>query len=521
MALVLLRLKLRLRRRALGRTGGIQYVLHVLGWVLACALGLVAGAGFRALVDARDGTGDSAVVVLLTLVFLVWALAPLVMPGLSDESVDPERLEQFPVRPGEQVVGLMLGALVSPTALFTLMLVAGGASARGEATVTRLAVGASAAGFTVLCVVASRALTAAMAGVLGSRVAREAIVVAAGALALGAYLLAGLLRGRPSLLIDLEASPVVRVLSWLPPGAVGRVVVSSRDGRWSAASEHGAVAVLAVLLALLLWVGTITRRVRGHSGGDISRREGPQSAGHGLSLIPRPLALLPASPTTAVAAQHLRYYFFRQPRALQSAITLPVMGVVVLQSGTSEVGLTIGIVTLVAMTSFALASNLLGYDEQGFSYLLGAGAPMAAVVRGKVMATLGVVVPFAGAAVLAEAALNGLWADAGVAFLGGIQVALVCVGIGAVLSVAAPQDRMRARGPRATAVLSTLGGLVLMVAASGVLVLAWLLLEDRLSPALSSLATLPIAVALGAVLVRSAGTGLAREPWRVERRFSR
>jgi hypothetical protein len=119
--------------------------------------------------------------------------------------------------------------------------------------------------------------------------------------------------------------------------------------------------------------------------------------------------------------------------------------------------------------------------------------------------------------ILVEAALNNLWSDAPAAILAGAQVALVCTGIGAVLSVLAPQNRAQATGRRGSAVAITLGGLVLMLAAGLAFVVVWLLFEEDVNATLLALATLPVAMAISGVLVHLAGTWLTRDPWRVQR----
>ena len=185
MAGVLLQLKLAIQRRSFGHGGTAQRAAYVGGWLLAVVLGLGAGAVVALLDASRDGLGDLALVSLLTLVFLGWVLVPVVMPGIGDQTVDPARLEQYPISAGQQVSGLLLGALVAPTALFTLLLAAGGTFATGEAVSARIFVLLAAVVFTVQCVAASRSVQALLSGMLQSRRGRDLVLAASGVLTLG------------------------------------------------------------------------------------------------------------------------------------------------------------------------------------------------------------------------------------------------------------------------------------------------------------------------------------------------
>jgi hypothetical protein len=518
-AFVLLQLKLAIQRRALGRSGGAQRAWFVLTWVLALVLGLATGAVVEMLASTGYGLGDLGLILLLTVVFLAWALSPILLPGLSDETVDPERLEQFPLRARDQVAGLLLGCLVAPTALFTFLVAAGGTFASGESGSARVAVLLAAAVFTVLCVSVSRALTAVMAGVFRSRRARDVVIAATAVMGLALYLMSRSAHNLTDVLMDLENNSIEQVLSWLPPGAIGQGMIAVRDGDWATAALHLVVALLGIVLALAGWAWAIRRRVKGSSGAATRKRRASTTSGQELELVPLPLAALPSSPLTAAASQQLRYFFFRQPRALQSTFLLPVMGVVIVHSSIAEAGLTIGIVTFVVMSTFALASNLLGFDDRGFSYLLSAGAPLHEVLRGKALVVLGLLLPLTGVVIAAESVLHDLWGEALAALLGGAQVALVCTGIGAVLSVMAPQNRARAGGARGAALAVTLGGLVLMLATGLAFVVVWLLFEDSVNPTLLALATLPVAVVISVLLMNAAGGWLTRDPWRVQQRL--
>lgn len=266
MAVVLVALKLAIQRRSLGRNGGGQRALYVAGWVLALALGLGAGAVVDQMASQRTGLGDLTLVMLLTVLFVGWVVMPVILPGISDDTVDPEKLEQFPISARDQVLGLLLGSLLAPTALFTFLAVAGGTFASGETVSARIAVAMAAVIFTMLCVASSRAVQALLAGAMRSRRGRDLMIGFSGALGLSIYLLSRSAHNVDQILVDLENEPVEAVLSWLPPGAIGQGMIAVRDGRWGTALAHLLVALAGIAVALAAWAWVIRRRVVGPKG---------------------------------------------------------------------------------------------------------------------------------------------------------------------------------------------------------------------------------------------------------------
>jgi hypothetical protein len=517
-ALVLLQLKLAIQRRSLGRSGGGQRAWYVLGWVLALVLGLGAGALVERMASADNQLGELGLLLLLSSVFLAWVLAPILLPGAGDQTVDPEKLEQFPIRTRDQVWGLLLGSMVAPTALFTFLVAAGATFATGESAGARFGIMVAAVVFTVMCVAVSRSLSALLAGVLRSRRARDIMIVAAGAISLGVYLLTQSASNLAAVVVELENNTVENVLSWLPPGAIGWGMLAVRDGDWGTAALHLMVSLAMIAVAVLVWGWAIRRRTKGPSGGQ-ARAGKRQQSGEGLALMPLPLAWLPATATTAAAAQQLRYFFFRQPRAMQSSLMLPIMGVVIAHSSVQDLGLITGAAMFVIMASYASATDVFGYDDRGFTYLLSAGASMRDVLRGKALATLVTVIPLAAVVVVAEAIINDVWGEGVPALLAAVQVAVLAVGIGALISVWSPQNRARVVGKGGSAIAGMLIGFGLMFGATGLMIFSWLALEDTMPAIMRVLVTAPFALLIGAALIEFAAAQLARDPWRVQRKL--
>jgi ABC-2 type transport system permease protein len=513
-AVVLLRLKLAIQRRAWGHGGTGQRLAFVFGWLLALVLGLGAGDLVAFLDSSRDGLGDLALVLLLTVVFVSWVLIPVVMPGISDQTVDPARLEQYPISAGQQVAGLLLGALIAPTAMFTFLLAAGGTFAAGESVSARVFVLAAAVVFTVLCVAASRSVQALLAGVLQSRRGRDVAIAATGVLALGGYLISRSANNLTETLLELESAPTEAVLSWLPPGAIGQGMIAVRDGQWGPALAHLLVALAGIGVAVAAWAWAIRRRVRGASGRSAGR--GRQRTSAEVSLAPVPLSAWRPSPTLASASQQARYFFFRSPRAVQSAALPAVMGIILAHTFVNDGGLVVAAVFFVLLALLSTAFNLFAFDDTGFSYLIATATPWRPVLIGKALVGLLIVGPVLAALIVVEAALNDVWSSAVAAFAAGTSVALVVMGVGAVISVVAPMNQVHPAGANRGRVLAgVMAGLAAVVLILGLAGFAWVLLSDRVDSTWMALATLPVAGLLAWALLRYAGGRLERDPWRV------
>ena len=520
MAVVLLRLKLAIQRRARGRGGLGQRVWFVLAWVIALVLGVAAGGAVAAASSARDGQGDLGILLIFTAVFAGWLLVPVLLPALGDQTVDPAKLEQFPIAARDQVGGLLLGGLVAPTALFTLLVAAGASAASGESWVARAAVLLAAVVFTVLCVVASRAVQALLSGVLRGRRGRDLTIVAGGVIGLGLYLVSQSAHNLTESLLGLESSPVEQVLAWLPPGSVGQTVLDARDGDWGLALAHLAVALVTIAGFVALWMWAIQRRVKGPAGP--SRPEGAQQAvDTELDLVPVPLSVVGPSPALAAAAQQLRYYL-RSPQAIQGALFPLVIGAVLGHTMAGDGGLIIAAAffALLAASANSMVTNVFGFDDRGYTFLLAVGAPWRSVLVGKVLVAQAILIPAVGLFVIVEAILTGAWAQAVEAFLVGAAVLLVGSGVGAVLSVWAPQNRVSMKVDRGRALVALFGGMLAIALISAVVGIGWLLLSDTLDELVLALLTAGVALLVAWALTRWAAGRLTSDPWQLQKLLS-
>lgn len=513
MAVVLLRLKLTTQRRAWGHSGAAQRALFVGGWLVAVVLGVAAGGLVSFAESSRQGVGDLALLMLLTVIFIGWVLGPILLPGVADQSADPVKLEQFPLAARDQVSGLLLGALVAPTALFTFLVAAGGTFATGETASARVAVVLAAALFTILCITASRSVQATLARVLSSRRGRDVAIAASGVLALAAYLLSQGAHNITNELVSLESGPIQSVLSWLPSGAIGQGMLSVRDGDWGTALIHLAVALIAIALFVSLWAWAIRRQVRGTSGSAGSRRKGRSEAT--FDLIRFPLTAVEATTVTGAASQQLRYFFFRSPRAIQAVALSPVIAAVFAHTLVTEGDLIIGSVIFAAFGVTSVAVNAFAFDDKGYAYLMTVGARWRQVLAGKAVAGLVVFVPLIALFVVVESIINDVWADAVAALLASLAILIAGVGIGSATTVLFPVNRVTPSGGGSRALAGALLGMVGLLVVGLLAAMLWAVLGEvnQVVPASASL-VLASLVAWG--MLRWAGARLAGDPWRVQ-----
>jgi len=517
----LVRLKLAIARGSRDRPA--RRVWFVLSWLVALGVGLFGGGIIAGADAARDGRGDLTVIAIFTVIYLGWLLVPVLAPDAVDQTVDPERLEQFPVSAGQQVVGVLAGGLVAPTALFTFLVSAGGTVAAGESWPARVGVLVAAVVFTVMCVATGKTVAALVSGSMRSRRGRDVALAVSGLLAVGVYFVSQSATSIAEEFLGLADSGVQTVLAWLPPGSVAQSTLDARDEAWGTAALHLLVGVATIAVVLVLWRASLGRRT---AGGSASRaKRAPQRRAAGLALPPVVLSGLRATPQTAAASQQLRYFFFRSSAAVQSLLFPVVIGIFLGHSSVQTAdggvgydglsGLIIGAVLLAFMVSGISpgVANVFGFDGRGVAYLVQSGVDLAPVLRGKVYAALVYLVPILLVFVVVEAAINQAWPDILVAFLAGLATIFVGLAVGALLSVWAPTDRT-ARTRRGgssgglRSLIAVFAGIALVFVIVAVLAILWVLLSTVVDVAVAGLATVAVAWLLTWGALRIAGSRL-------------
>lgn len=473
-------------------------------------MGAAAGAGI-AFLDATGSSGNLAVLIIFTMFWLGWIIFPLAIPGMSDTSVDPARLEMYPISASQQVLGFALGGLFAPTALFTFLMAVGGSAIPDESLAARVLVVIAALVFALLCVVASRSILALVAGATTSRHGRDIVFIGAGVAMLGIFLLVQTAQDFFSDLAAMESSALNTILVWTPPGAFGSALISLREDDVGTALVNIGYGVLWILAFGALWAWAIRRRVKG-GGGQQSQARTRHTDDADLALLPMAMQGFAPTPGVAAAAQQLRYFFFRSPKATQQVVAGVVGGAFLGYQTVASSGLALGTAVFIPVMALTLGLATFNYDDRGFAYLMETGTRLRGVLTGKVIVnwliTLAIMVVF----VTVEAAITNSWGDAPAALSVGIAVTSMATGVGALVGVTTPFNQERPGPGRGKLIVGLLGGLAvvgaLMVAAG----LAFGLFGDGELSLGSGLVSLVVGLALGLLFLRLAGNRVERDP---------
>ncbi len=358
----LLRLKLTLLRNGLRRS---PWQLVGLGIGALYALGLVV-TGVAALLLLRQadaGTAQTAVVLGGAAAVLGWAVIPLVASA-ADLTLDPARFTTFAVPMPQLLAGLALAGLIGiPGAATSLVALATvGTWWRGLPGAAGALAGAVLGVLT--CVVLSRVVTTATAGLANSRRFKDVSAIAfLVPLVLTGPIVAGVARG-----IAGSAgfvTELARVLAWTPVGAAWALGGELAAGHYG----QGALKLLIALATLaglgLCWKLLLERALVTPPFAGTGKKK---AAGLGL------FALVPATPTGAVVARSLSYWI-RDPRYAGSLVVVPLLPVL-LWFQASQTGF-YGILQFVGpLAAFLLAwsiSSDVSYDSTAFALHVSAG----------------------------------------------------------------------------------------------------------------------------------------------------
>jgi hypothetical protein len=516
LAIVLVKLRFAIQRGARRRDGVGARARYALGWILGSTLGALAGLGTAGLLGWREPVGGVLALLATTVLFVAWLLAPIMMPAFAGGVIDPGRLEQYSLGPREQVLGLLLGGLLTPAALFTFLFAAGAAAASGLDLAARLAALGGAVLFTILCVASSYAMSAVLAGTLTTRRGREAGALLSGLLVL-AISLASLAIRDVAVIVDAANGPVGAVLSWT--GSTTWIALAARDGLWLDVAARVVVALAVIVLALVAWAWGIRRHRRGASTGAPAR--GPaRRSGAGTSVVPIGFRDLPSGPRTAAFAQQLRYYFFRSPRAVQSLVLTPIVGVFLAHAQLELLGLAFATALFATIAVIGPTLNVFAYDAHGVEFDETTGASWRDILTGKLLACLTFLVPLVLLMAIVESWLNDLWSELGVALVAGFAAMASTVAVGAVASVhnAFDQSQKPDRPGR-----TLVGVFASVIVAYGLVIIGagiWSGLARAITLPLAAGIVLLAAIALAAGGISSAGRRLDRGPALLTARFT-
>lgn len=516
MAFVLARLRLALQIGGMRRSGG-GIGAFVAAWSFGVVGGLVGGFCIAVLDSRGDAIGDLFVLLLFVLVFGAWVMTPIATPVPLSNLVDPTVLEQYPLTRTQQVAGLLLGGLMTPTAAATFLFAAGGVVAINIGIVDRVAALGGAALFVVLCVASSYAVRALLAEALADRRGRDIAVIVSTLLVIGMYALGHLLS--PIVAAAEDAGQIVlTVLSWLPPGAAASLAYVIEAGDAIGALARVGVVLATTFAALLLWGLALRRHTRGHSARAVAARR--RLTSRQLALVPAVLHRMRPGPALGAASQQLRYYFFRAPRAAQFVVLGPVVGIMFGGAQVHTAGLPFASAIAAVAIGASAMLNVFGYDGRGVELTVQTGGALSGILRGKLLAVCLFVTPTVVALTIGFAIVGGAIDQLPIAIGATVASLLLAVAVGAASSAWNPYDQEAPQGDRGDIATRMIGAFALAFA----LVYGTGWLSSWVAPVVPVIVVIAAALVLTAVAsvvsIRVSGTYLDRHPARLLAAFT-
>ncbi len=423
-----------------GLRGRMQ--LRIQTWsalVASVLLGLFGLAGFAA-VGRSFGNGDLVVVILLPVI--VGGIALLSAAAGVETTIDLRNLASEPIGPQRLGTAALAAAVVGPPALLAglsgvglYLGFAGRGPGGGGAAASVVVVAVVLAWWTTLLLASRTAAT--VLGVLAHGRSRHIAQTLAAFAAVGMWF--GVQLGLQAIQSWDRArwEQLAEAFAWTPPGQLGRALATASSAPGTAA-VHLLVGV--AWLPLLWWLhGAMTGRLVTapvRPGTDARRvRTGTVGVRAGL------LRVLPPGRATAVAARTMRTKA-RTPResvntvvALLLGMGALVVGPLISGSPDSRIVLTAGLLHFAVLFE---SSNSFGFDGPPLWMEVAAGADGRVLTRGKAVASLTTMTPFAVALVVCLAAIHGGWQWAPAAVLLAAGSVLLATGASVVSATLAP-----------------------------------------------------------------------------------
>ncbi|WP_427130598.1 transporter [Pseudarthrobacter sp. S9] len=358
----LLRLKITLLRNSFRRS---PWQLAGLGIGILYALGLVGlcVAGLFFLRGADIALSQTVVVLGGAAALLGWAILP-VAASAADMTLDPARFTTFAVPMPQLLAGLALGGLIGIPGVATsvVALATVGTWSRSVPAAAGALVGAVLG--VLSCVVLSKVVTTATAGLAASRRFKDVSAIA--------FLIPLVLMG-PIVASVAEGiarsgdflAELARTLSWTPAGAAFSLGGDLAAGSYAAAAVKLLIALATLAGLALCWKLLLQRAlVTPPYAGTSKKRAG------GLGLF----GIFPATPAGAIAARSLSYWL-RDPRYAGALVVVPLLPVL-LMFQSSQTGFHGPFLFVGPLTAFLLAwsiSSDVSYDSTAFALHLATG----------------------------------------------------------------------------------------------------------------------------------------------------
>lgn len=479
----LVRLKLRLLRNRLRRSGPLLVIGFILIWFAALAVGGLVGLGAFA---ATRAIGPAALPVAWVVVAAAWVVGPLVAAAL-DETLEPRRLELLPLPPLRLVYGLLAAAAIGPGALASVVVILLsllGLGLQGPAWLIALV---AAAGLLSWCLASSRLVTTLLSDLLRTRRGRDIATVVV-ALFGGLGVLASQDIGSLNVGIDQlpSAQPFLTALEFTPPGALAHAVaLLATEGDFYRALMFLAYGLAATLLVLWAWSRALHRlTTRAPSAGSTRRSV------EGAVFVPGLLRWLRVSPAIAAASKELKG-IRRDPRMRSQFIGVGI-AMVALLLGSSQFLFGTEYAPLVAVVGgwvgvSGTGFNQFGMDDRSFWAYVCSGVDLRRVLQGKNLALAMLGIPMAVILGVFGAVFGDSFRTLPTALLAALAVMAVWLAVGNNTSVLGPfplpeSNMFGSRNLSGSAFTASIGGILVAGALTlpiGILIaIPWILMGE-------------------------------------------
>jgi ABC-2 type transport system permease protein len=401
---------------------------------------------------------------LLTSLFGLWVFGPLLVGGV-DDSLDPTRLALLPLRRSDLRTGLVIGALLGPLPLGTMI------------TLTGVVVGfRPSSAFAVLTVVAvflalianltlSRALSVSLAFAGRSRRGKDLSIL------LASFGGAAIFLGTQSIrfLSDTDKARIMRSLRWLPSGQVAQAILELQRGALAQPLIRLSALATVCALGFTVWLRGIDRLL---VDPDAIRHVSTNRNTDVHSVVPNFLRRWVKHPTVVLASKELRY-LARSPQRRSSLIVSVMLGTVfaLLQSMrfvTSNPNAVFGAV-VAALFGVHATNNVLGTDAASLWMEQTAGVRLKdQLIARSAAASPNLLIPVVLAAFVL-ATMSGGWKQFVVLCAGTFALIGLPLGVGSIISVVAPFNQPDSSNPHSNKRASNgKSGLISLLAVVGI-----------------------------------------------------
>lgn len=425
----LIRLRYRLTFNGLRRSAGsiIGTIFSVLGFLYTIAMAYLITVLVALTPVTELSYSDRGAVLVLgaAVVLIAWIVGPIIFSA-TNPFTNPKNFLPFAIPNKQFIPGVLLGGMVAPTGIGTVVLLLTGAVLWGWHPAAILAGVAAALLGTIMCVTAMQVFVGLVTHVISKRAVRDAIqLIVLIPIMLGGFAIFGAMET-----IQQFWDTLPSIATWVAftPGGFMALPWFVAQGHWGLAVLH-VVVMLGYLAGLVIAYDAIINRATRAAGTTQER----QREHAGLGLIGRA-----KTPMQAIWARALLYWI-KDPRYSASVVIVGVFIVFgVLETTVLDTDFLSGFVKILpALIAYMLAFSIsadLSYDSTGFSLHITAGVRGIDDRRGRVLALLTWALPLVVVLTVAMTVVTGVPHQLP-AWLG-LSLGILCVGaaLSAVLS---------------------------------------------------------------------------------------